>query len=232
MIARISKPSKPSDPTRTDVPPPTPGAAPTPAAIPSVAPVAANAPTGKTHALPRYAVVDTTFSTVDMGRIAVDTLLSLGVPAACIVRRTVPGFKDLGVECKRLVELEGCDIAVACGFVGGAEIDKVCGHEASLGIMQARLMTNRHILEVFVHADEVQTDAELVRVTHNRVSEHAVNAYWLIEKPGELLKRAGTGQRQGFADEGAANPDSTTAKRPTAARRAVDRPASSTVRGH
>ena len=154
---------------------------------------------------PHYAVVDTTFSTVDMGAIAVQTLRGLGVPDARIHRVTVPGFKDLAVACKRLIE-QGCAIAIACGMPGPEPIDKQCGHEASLAIGDAQLMTSTHILEVFVHMDEAATDAELIAVCRNRVAEHAVNAYWLVEKPDELVKRAGTGQRQGFADVGPADP--------------------------
>ncbi|MEA3166352.1 MAG: riboflavin synthase, partial [Thermoplasmata archaeon] len=76
----------------------------------------------------------------------------------------------------------------------------------SLAIGQAQLMTSTHILEVFVHMDEARDDAELVRIATNRVAEHAVNAYWLLERPEELVKRAGTGQRQGFSDLGPADP--------------------------
>lgn len=153
---------------------------------------------------PHYAVVDTTFSTVDMGAVAVQTLRGLGIAADRIHRVTVPGFKDLAVACKRLIE-QGCSVAVACGMPGPEPIDKQCAHEASLAIGQAQLMTSAHILEVFVHMDEAATDAELIAVCRNRVAEHAVNAYWLAEKPDELLARAGTGQRQGFADVGPAD---------------------------
>lgn len=152
---------------------------------------------------PHYAVVDTTFSTVDMGAIAVAQLRELGISDSRIHRVTVPGFKDLAVACKRLIE-QGCAVAVACGMPGPEPIDKQCAHESSLALGQAQLMVSTHILEVFVHMDEVKTDAELIAVCRNRVAEHAVNAYWLVEKPGELLRRAGTGQRQGFADLGPA----------------------------
>jgi riboflavin synthase len=152
-----------------------------------------------------YGVVDTTFSTVDMGGIAVRTLRGLKVPDDRIVRVTVPGFKDLAVAAKRLLE-KGASIAIACGMVGPEPIDKQCGHEASLAIAQAQLMASAHILEVFVHMDEAGSDAQLVRIVENRVAEHAVNAYWLMERPDELLKRAGTGQRQGFDDVGPADP--------------------------
>ena len=153
---------------------------------------------------PIYAVVDTTFSTVDMGDVAVRTLRSLHVPEDRIVRITVPGFKDLAVAAKRLIE-KGASIALTCAMVGPEPIDKQCGHEASLAIAQAQLMTSTHILEVFVHMDEAATDAELIRIAKNRVAEHALNAYWILEKPDELVRRAGTGQRQGFDDVGAAD---------------------------
>jgi riboflavin synthase len=155
---------------------------------------------------PRYGIVDTTFSTVDMGAIAVATLREAGIAPNRIVRRTVPGFKDLAVAAKQMVERDGCSIVVACGMPGPEPIDKQCGHEASLAIGQAQLMASTHILEVFVHMDEARTDAELIALCRNRVAEHAVNAFWLLERPEELLKRAGTGQRQGFSDLGPADP--------------------------
>jgi riboflavin synthase len=155
---------------------------------------------------PRYGIVDTTFSTVDMGRVAVETLQKLGIHPSRIVRKTVPGFKDLAVAALHLLQKDGCAIAVACGMPGPEPIDKQCGHEASLAIGQAQLMAGAHILEVFVHMDEARDDATLIQLCQNRVAEHAVNAYWLVEHPDELVKRAGTGQRQGFADVGPADP--------------------------
>lgn len=166
-------------------------------------PTASPPPKGPT---PRYGVVDTTFSTVDMGAIAAETLAGLGIVPSRIVRRTVPGFKDLAVAAKQMVEQDGCAIVIACGMPGPEPIDKQCGHEASLAIGQAQLMTSTHILEVFVHMDEARSDAELVTLCQNRVGEHAINAFWLLERPEELRKRAGTGQRQGFSDVGPADP--------------------------
>lgn len=160
---------------------------------------------------PRYGIVDTTFSTVNMGAVAVRTLQGIGIPDARIIRRTVPGFKDLAVAAQQLVQ-SGCNIVVACGMVGPEPIDKQCGHEASMAIAQAQLMTSTHILEVFVHMDEARDDAELVAVCENRVAEHAQNAYWLVEKPEELVARAGTGQRQGFHDVGPAQAGRTDAQ--------------------
>jgi len=148
-------------------------------------------------------IVDTTFSRVDMGRIAMDELKKQGTGFK-IVRRTVPGFKDLAVECKILIERDECDIVLALGMPGPEPIDKQCAHEASQGIMQAQLMTSTHILEVFVHMDEAKDDKELIWLTERRVREHAINAYNMLFHPERLIKQAGTGQRQGFDDAGPA----------------------------
>ena len=75
------------------------------------------------------------------------------------IRRTVPGFKDLAVAAKQLIEEDGCRIVVALGMPGKEPVDKVCAHEASTGIMTAQLMTNTPILEVFVHEDEADDPA-------------------------------------------------------------------------
>ena len=151
----------------------------------------------------RIGIVDTTFSRVNMGDIAIDELKKQGTGFE-IIRRTVPGFKDLAVECKILIEKEGCDIVMALGMPGPEPIDKQCAHEASQGIMMAQLMTNTHILEVFVHMDEAKNDKELLWLTERRVREHAINAYNMLFHPERLVKQAGTGQRQGFEDVGSA----------------------------
>jgi len=156
-------------------------------------------------------VVDTMFARYDMGAEAVDEL------AACpghgerfeVVRRTVPGFKDLGVECKRLVEEDGCVIVVALGMPGRAAIDQVCAHEASQGIMLAQLLTNTHVLEVFVHENEEDDPALLAAVCVDRARKHARNAYWMVFEPEQLRRRAGQGVRQGYADAGPIVPSPT-----------------------
>lgn len=154
----------------------------------------------------RIGVVDTTFSRVDMGSIAEDELRSMG-SGFRVIRRTVPGVKDLPVACKKLIEEEGCSIVMALGMPGKQAIDKTCAHEASQGIIQAQLMTNTHIIEVFVHMDEVKDENELRAVTENRTREHAQNTYYLLFKPGKLRKQSGTGQRQGFEDVGPVDGD-------------------------
>ena len=152
----------------------------------------------------RIGVVDTMFARYDMGREALDEL------AACpghgtlfeVVHRTVPGFKDLGVAGKRLIEHEGCSIVVALGMPGKAAIDQVCAHEASQGIMLAQLLTSTHILEVFVHENEEEDPAALAEVCVDRARKHARNAYWMLYEPERLVRRAGQGVRQGYGDAG------------------------------
>ena len=152
----------------------------------------------------RIGVVDTMFARYDMGGEAIDELKGCpGFGATFeVVRRTVPGFKDLAVECKRLIENEGCLIVVALGMPGRAAIDQVCAHEASQGLMQAQLMTSTHILEVFVHENEEEDPAALADVCSNRSRGHARNAYWMVYEPDQLVRRAGQGVRQGYEDAG------------------------------
>ncbi len=149
-------------------------------------------------------VVDTMFARVDMGAYALDELRSCpGYGERFeVVHRTVPGFKDLAVCCKRLVEEEGVKILVALGMPGRAPIDQVCAHEASQGIMLAQLLTSTPILEVFVHENEEEDPADLVPVCENRARKHARNAYWMLYEPEQLTRRAGQGIRQGYADAG------------------------------
>ena len=150
----------------------------------------------------KVGVADTTFSRVNMGAIAVDELKKHA--SVAIERVTVPGIKDLPVACKKLIEERRCEIVMALGMPGGKDKDKMCAHEASTGLIQCQLMTNTHIIEVFVHEDEAKDDRELAWLMEQRTREHAVNAVKLILHPKELEKDAGTGQRQGFADAGPA----------------------------
>ncbi len=150
------------------------------------------------------------FARVDLGGYAVaelETCPGYGERFE-IVRRTVPGFKDLAVECKRLVEQQGCAILVALGMPGRAAIDQVCAHEASQGIMTAQLLTSTHILEVFVHESEEEDPEKLIPVCEDRARKHARNAYWMLYEPEQLLRRAGQGVRQGYSDAGPIAPAS------------------------
>lgn len=153
----------------------------------------------------RIGVVDTMFASIDMGSIAEHQLAELeGFGERFeVVRRTVPGFKDLAVAARRLIDRDGCSVVVACGMPGGADLDEACAHEASQGIMMAQVLTGVHILEVFVHSREEADPGRFAQLCHNRVASHAVNAYWLLYAPEELRKRAGQGVRQGGEDVGA-----------------------------
>lgn len=146
-------------------------------------------------------IADTTFARYDMGHSAIDELRHAGTGFR-IVRYTVPGVKDLPVACKKLIEEQNCDIVMALGMPGPMQKDKMCAHEASTGLIRAQLMTNKHIIEVFVHEDEAKDDAELAFLADSRAREHALNVYDLLFRPESLTKRAGTGLRQGFADKG------------------------------
>jgi riboflavin synthase len=93
---------------------------------------------------------------------------------------------------------------MALGMPGKAEKDRTCAHEASQGLIIAQLMTNTHIIEVFVHEDEASDDRELAWLAEQRTREHAKNAIKLLLRPRDLEQEAGTGQRQGFPDAGPA----------------------------
>ena len=148
-------------------------------------------------------IADTTFARFDMGASAQKQLNDLGVGFK-IIRYTVPGIKDLPVAAKKLLEEQKCDIVIALGMPGAKDIDKMCAHEASTGLIQVQLMTNKHIIEVFVHEDEAKDDKELAWLAEQRAREHAINAYDLLFKPERLRRQVGTGQRQGFKDAGPA----------------------------
>jgi len=148
----------------------------------------------------KLGIVDTMFSRVDMGSMAVDEIKK-NYPDVEIIRKTVPGIKDLPVECKKLLDA-GCDIAMALGMAGGATVDSVCAHEASLGIQHAKLLTNKHIIEVFIHENEAWSEKEFHSICENRVRKHAHNAVDIILHPEKLEEKAGMGVRQGKEDEG------------------------------
>ena len=152
----------------------------------------------------RIGVADTTFARVDMGGFAIDELKRTGTGFK-VERYTVPGLKDLPVAAKRLLEERECDIVIALGMPGAQEIDKMCAHEASTGLIQVQLLTNKHVIEVFVHEDEAKSEKELAWLAERRAREHAANAYDLIFRPERLAENAGRGLRQGFEDVGPAN---------------------------
>jgi riboflavin synthase len=146
-------------------------------------------------------VADTTFARYDMGAAAIDELKKSGTGFK-IIRATVPGMKDLPDACKKLIEEQKCDIVIALGMPGPKDKDKMCAHEASQGLIKAQLMTNTHIIEVFVHEDEATDAKTLAFLADKRAREHALNAYNMIFRPNILEKNAGKGLRQGFDDVG------------------------------
>ncbi|AGI47700.1 riboflavin synthase alpha chain [Thermoplasmatales archaeon BRNA1] len=146
-------------------------------------------------------IADTTFARYDMGKAAMDELERTGTGFR-FIRVTVPGMKDLPVACKKLIEEQHCDIVMALGMPGPMQKDKMCAHEASMGLQHAMLMTNTHIIEVFVHEDEAKDDKELAWLADRRAREHAVNVYDMLFRPERLTAMAGTGQREGFEDKG------------------------------
>ena len=148
----------------------------------------------------KIGIADTTFARVDMAKFAIDVIKKNS--NAKIERYTVPGFKDLPVACKRLIEEDKCDIVMAFGMAGKAPIDKQCAHEAAMGLQTVQLMTNKHILEVFVHMDEAKREKEIYEIAKNRAEKHALNALALLKGKTALTQYAGMGRRQGKEDEG------------------------------
>lgn len=148
-------------------------------------------------------VADTTFARVDMAKAAVATLQGAGTGFR-VVRRTVPGIKDLPVACRQLFVHDHADLCLALGMPGKAEYDKVCAHEASLGLMYAGVLEAKPIVECFVFEGEAEGPRELERLAVRRAEEHALNAYSLLFRPQDLSRNAAQGLRQGFADAGPA----------------------------
>ena len=149
----------------------------------------------------KIGIADTSFARYDMGKSAIDELKSNSTGFK-IIRYTVPGIKDLPVACKKLFDEQNCDIVIALGMPGGKPIDKQCAHEASTGLIQTQLMTNKHIIEVFVHEDEAKDEKELAWLADQRSREHAINCLDLLFNPDKLQKNAGKGLRQGYEDAG------------------------------
>jgi len=151
----------------------------------------------------KVGVADTTFARVDLGRYAVRALGAAGTGVR-IVRRTVPGIKDLPVACRQLFRQEEVDLCLALGMPGRAEYDRTCAHEASLGLIFTGVLEAKPIVECFVFEAEARDDAELEELGRRRAEEHALNAYAMLFRPQDLARRAGEGLRQGFPDAGPA----------------------------
>ena len=148
----------------------------------------------------KIGIADTTFARVDMGKVAVETIQKNS--SATVERYTVPGFKDLPVACKKLIEEHQCDIVLALGWVGKEAIDETCAHEANIGLIHAELMTNKHILKLFFHESETSDKDEQKKICIDRVKKHARNALELLKGKDALRQFAGKGRRQGYMDAG------------------------------
>ena len=144
----------------------------------------------------RIGITDTTFARIDLASFAI-SLLHTEAPQAQIERSTVPGFKDLPVAAKKLLEEYHCDIVLALGYAGATELDEKCAMEANIALMQAELMTNKHILKVFVFQSEEKNDKKLLAIAQDRVEKHALNALALLKGKETLTPQAGKGLRQG-----------------------------------
>ena len=141
-------------------------------------------------------IADTMFARINLGDLAERTIKE-NSDSIKVIRCTVPGIKDLPVASKKLLEEQSCDLVIAIGMPGKMPIDKQCAHEASQGLIHAQLMTNKHILEIFIHEDEAKDDNELKQISINRAVKHSLNAVDMLLHPENLRKKAGTGQRQG-----------------------------------
>ncbi|HTT25470.1 MAG TPA: riboflavin synthase [Thermoplasmata archaeon] len=149
----------------------------------------------------RIGVVDTTFARVDMAEAALRTLRASGAGYR-VVRRTVPGIKDLPVACRQLFVEERVDLCLALGMPGKAEYDKTCAHEASLGLLYAGVLEAKPVVECFVFEGEATSPKELESLARRRAEEHALNAYRMLFRPQDLTRSAAQGLRQGFEDAG------------------------------
>jgi riboflavin synthase len=149
----------------------------------------------------KIGVADTTFARVDLARYAIRALQEQGTGFR-IVRRTVPGIKDLPVACRQLFRDDHADLCLALGMPGPAELDQTSAQVASMGLMMTGVLETRPIVECFVYESEAASAHELETLGQRRAEEHALNAYTMLFRPKDLARRAGEGLRQGFADAG------------------------------
>ncbi|WP_338600972.1 riboflavin synthase [Sulfolobus tengchongensis] len=149
----------------------------------------------------KYGIADTTFSRVDMGKIAYKIIRDEDDEAE-IIRYTVPGIKDLPVAAKRLID-EGCDGVITLGWVGKTMLDKYSYLATSIGLIIVQILTSKHVIDVTIHEDEADSEEKLKEIAIDRTSKHARNLVKLVkEGKNALTKYAGKGLRQGFRDAG------------------------------
>jgi riboflavin synthase len=146
------------------------------------------------------AVIDTTFSRVDMGSIALD-VLQRRLPGYRIERYTVPGIKDLPGAARRAIA-SGCDAVITLGWVGRREADKYSYLAMSVGLIMVEVLTGKLVIDVTVHEDESDDPEELYRIAVDRARKHAENLALLVKDPKSLTRYAGRGLRQGYEDAG------------------------------
>ena len=151
----------------------------------------------------KIGIADTMFARVDMFKIAKKALDDSMESGIKLERYTVPGVKDLPVACKKLLEEQNCNICMALGMPGDQPIDKTCAHEASQGLIQTQVLTNKHIIEVFIYLDEGKDEKELLEIVKNRTYDHTMNAISLLKGKNTVSKKAGQGIRQGKENIGA-----------------------------
>ncbi|HLD33562.1 MAG TPA: riboflavin synthase [Candidatus Nanoarchaeia archaeon] len=149
----------------------------------------------------RIGLADTTFSRIDMAAAALNAIKK-EYPTIATERYTVPGFKDLPVACKILIEHFKCDIVLAFGWVGKEDLDEFCAHEANLGLIQCELMTNTHILKIFFHEKETSDKEQQKTIALDRAEKHALNALALLKGKETLTESTGKGRRQGYPHAG------------------------------
>jgi riboflavin synthase len=149
----------------------------------------------------KFGVADTTFSRVDMGKIAIETIRKLS-PNSTIVRYTVPGIKDLPVAAAKLFEM-GCDGVITLGWVGKTKLDKYSYLAASTGLINVQIYYKKHIMDVTIHEDESENEEGLLNIATDRARKHAENLVKLVIEGGEALTPyAGKGLRQGYNHAG------------------------------
>ena len=151
-------------------------------------------------------MVDTTFARVDMCKFVIEEIMRL-VPKAKIVRKTVPGIKDIPLAALQLLEDENCDGVITLGWVGPSLVDKLSYVVSSMALQLVMLRTKKRIIDVTVHEDEANDPNELYNIAIDRARKHALNLVKLIKYGREaLIKYAGKGLRQGYPDVGPLKP--------------------------
>ena len=149
----------------------------------------------------KVGIADTTFARVDMARYAVRALRGRGTGFR-VVRRTVPGIKDLPVACRQMYRDEQVDLCLALGMPGRADLDRTSAEVASQGLMLTGVLEGKPIVECFVYEAEATGAAELETLARRRAEAHALNAFSMLFRPQDLARHSGQGVRQGFADAG------------------------------